>query len=344
MNEVMRVSGVHRSFTVLEREAGLRGAWKDLTTRRKKVVEAVRDISFSAHQGERIGLIGPNGAGKSTTIKMLIGVLKASRGEIEVLGCDPFHGGNSFRRQIGVVFGQRNTLFWDIPVIDTFDALRHIYRIPKPDFDARLDLLKETTKLDDLLLTPARTLSLGQRMLCNIAASMLHNPRMLLLDEPTIGLDLAVKGAMIELLRDMADTDGCTVLLSSHDMSDIEELCDRVIVIDQGRIIFDGATDDLRDLFGRRRELSFRIGDPEAVSTSPSELLAGLPVDAQDVGEQGWRIKFDAATISLEALLGRLLHELEVDELRVAEPSIQAVVRQIYEGRAVDADRSGGTG
>ncbi len=341
MNEVIRVNDVHRSFTVLEREAGLRGAWKDLTSRRKRVVEAVRGISFSVGRGERVGLIGPNGAGKSTTIKMLIGLLRPTAGEIDVLGFDPFHGGRPFRGQLGVVFGQRNSLFWDIPVIDTFDALRHIYGVPKADLDARLELLKASTNLDDLLLQPVRTLSLGQRMLCNIAASLLHSPRLLLLDEPTIGLDLAVKHAMIEMLRDMADTDGCTVLLSSHDMSDIEELCDRVIVIDQGRLIFDGATRDLRDLFGRRRELRFRIAETEAVGTRPDELLVGLPVDAEDMGDEGWRVRFDAAAISLESLLLRLLGELEVDELRVEEPSIQSVVRQIYQGRGVDADSSG---
>ncbi len=341
MNEVIRVNDVHRSFTVLEREAGLRGAWRDLTSRRKQVVKAVRGISFSVERGERIGLIGPNGAGKSTTIKMLIGLLRPTAGELQVLGFDPFHGGNPFRRELGVVFGQRNSLFWDIPVIDTFDALRHIYGIPKADFDTRLDMLKATTSLDDLLLQPVRTLSLGQRMLGNIAASMLHNPRLLLLDEPTIGLDLAVKGAIVDMLRHMADTDGCTVLLSSHDMSDIEELCDRVIVIDRGRLIFDGATHDLRDLFGRRRELSFRIADPHAVSASPSELVAALPVDADDLGDEGWRIRFDAGSVSLESLLARLLGELKIDELRVDEPSIQSVVRQIYQGRAVDADTWG---
>ena len=229
-------------------------------------------------------------------------------------------------------------------MIDTFDALRHIYGIPKADFEARLELLKASTNLEDLLLQPVRTLSLGQRMLCNIASSMLHSPSMLLLDEPTIGLDLAVKHAMVEMLRDMADNDGCTVLLSSHDMSDIEELCDRVIVIDHGRLIFDGATDDLRDLFGRRRELSFRLSDPHGVSTSPGELLAGLPVDAHNLDEEGWRVRFDAAEISLESLLLRLLGDLEVDELRVEEPSIQAVVRQIYQGRAIDADPSGDRG
>jgi ABC-2 type transport system ATP-binding protein len=341
MDEVITVNDVHRSFTVLEREAGLRGAWKDLTSRRKQVVEAVRGISFSVQRGERVGLIGPNGAGKSTTIKMLIGLLRPTAGEIDVMGYDPFHGGKPFLRQLGVVFGQRNSLFWDIPVIDTIDALRHIYGFPKADFDARLELLKANTNLDDLLLQPVRTLSLGQRMLCNIAASMLHNPRMLLLDEPTIGLDLAVKGSMIDMLRDMADNDGCTVLLSSHDMGDIEELCDRVIVIDRGRLIFDGATHDLRDLFGRRRDLTFRVADQSVVSMSPRKLLAGLPVDAQDLGEQGWRVRFDAASISLESLLSRLLGELEVDELRVEEPSIQTVVRQIYQGRAIEADTPG---
>jgi ABC-2 type transport system ATP-binding protein len=236
--EMIDVHEVGRSFTISRRAGVLR--------RERRVVHAVRDLSFTVRAGEFVGYLGPNGAGKSTTIKMLTGILAPTRGVIRVAGLDPSRRRTSLARRIGVVFGQRTTLWWDLPLRDSFELIRLLYKVDRVDFRRRLDELTELLGLGDLMRTPVRQLSLGQRMRGDITAALLHDPAVLVLDEPTIGLDVVSKAAMRGFLRSLNAERGTTVLLTTHDMGDIERLCRRVMLIDHGRLTFDGTIEDLR--------------------------------------------------------------------------------------------------
>ncbi|GAA5069784.1 ABC-2 type transport system ATP-binding protein [Thermocatellispora tengchongensis] len=235
---VIELAQVGRTFTVSRRTGVLR--------RERRVVHAVRDLSFTVRAGEFVGYLGPNGAGKSTTIKMLTGILAPTAGRISVAGLDPARRRTALARRIGVVFGQRTTLWWDLPLRDSFELIRHLYKVDRVRYRERLDRLTELLGLGEFLATPVRQLSLGQRMRGDITAALLHDPAVLVLDEPTIGLDVVSKAAMREFLRDLNAQQGTTVLLTTHDLGDIERLCRRVMLIDHGRLAFDGTLDDLR--------------------------------------------------------------------------------------------------
>ncbi|MBG0830015.1 ATP-binding cassette domain-containing protein [Planomonospora sp. ID67723] len=230
---MIEVDRVGRSFTVGRGRA-------------RRTVHAVRELSFTVGAGEFVGYLGPNGAGKSTTIKMLTGILAPTSGRLEVAGLDPTHRRTALARRIGVVFGQRTTLWWDLPLRDSFELVRHLYKVDRDDFRSRLAELAELLDLGGFLHTPVRQLSLGQRMRGDITAALLHDPSVLILDEPTIGLDVVSKAAMREFLRRLNAERGTTVLLTTHDLGDIEKLCRRIMLIDRGRLGFDGTLDDLR--------------------------------------------------------------------------------------------------
>lgn len=234
------VKDLRKSFNVQKSRGGLKGAFQDLFKRQYQEVLAVNDISFQIPQGEICGYIGENGAGKSTTIKMLTGILVPTSGHISVGGYVPYQEREKFVKNIGVVFGQRSQLWWDIGVIESFHLLRKVYRVGEQDFRKRLDELVERLQLQDLLNRPVRKLSLGQRMRCELVAALLHNPGIVFLDEPTIGLDIVVKSEIREFLKDMNEQHGTTILLTTHDLQDIEALCSRVIMLDAGSIIYDG--------------------------------------------------------------------------------------------------------
>ncbi|GAA2868871.1 hypothetical protein GCM10010517_28760 [Streptosporangium fragile] len=230
---MIELDGVGRSFTVGRR-------------RTRKTVHAVQDLSFTVRAGEFVGYLGPNGAGKSTTIKMITGILAPTSGRLRVAGLDPTRRRTSLARRIGVVFGQRTTLWWDLPLRDSFELVRHLYKVDQIDFRRRLSELTELLDLADFLATPVRQLSLGQRMRGDLTAALLHDPAVLVLDEPTIGLDVVSKAAMRDFLRRLNAERGTTVLLTTHDLGDIEKLCRRVMLIDHGSLAFDGTLDDLR--------------------------------------------------------------------------------------------------
>ncbi|SDH89032.1 ABC-2 type transport system ATP-binding protein [Sinosporangium album] len=236
---MIELEGVGRSFTVRRRTGRL-------LRREKAVVHAVRDLSFSVAPGEFVGYLGPNGAGKSTTIKMMTGILTPTEGRLRVAGLDPSRRRTVLARRIGVVFGQRTTLWWDLPLRDSFELVRHLYKVDRNTFRQRLDELTELLELTSFLHTPVRQLSLGQRMRGDIAAALLHAPPVLVLDEPTIGLDVVSKAALRAFLSELNAERGTTVLLTTHDLGDVERLCNRVMVIDQGRLSFDGTVEDLR--------------------------------------------------------------------------------------------------
>jgi len=246
---LITVSGISKSFKVARRTSGVGSAFKSLFRREYTEVPALNDISFSIAPGEIVGYIGPNGAGKSTTIKVMSGILVPDRGSCSIMGYTPWLDRVKYVRNIGVVFGQRSQLWWDVPVIDSFDLLRDIYDVPEAEYRDNLKLLTEALDLDEIIHTPVRQLSLGQRMRCEIAASLLHSPRILFLDEPTIGLDAVSKIAVRQFVTRINKETGVTVILTTHDMNDIEALAQRIILIGKGNLLFDGELAALREKY-----------------------------------------------------------------------------------------------
>jgi ABC-2 type transport system ATP-binding protein len=245
---VIRVEHLRKTFRVSHTRPGLFGAVRSLLDRQSHEVRAVDDVSFEIPRGEMVACLVPNGAGKSTTIKMLTGILVPSSGRLEVFGMEPHRQRRAVVQRIGVVFGQRTQLWWDLPLSDSFELLRHIYRIPSERFAANLGLFRELLELDEFFETPVRQLSLGQRMRGDLAAALLHDPEVLFLDEPTIGLDVVAKHRIRHFLKQLNCERGVTVLLTTHDMTDVERLCSRLLIIDHGRLLYDGSLEQIRAL------------------------------------------------------------------------------------------------
>ncbi|MFC4305465.1 ABC transporter ATP-binding protein [Cohnella boryungensis] len=246
---MITVSGISKSFKVAKRNSGLGSAMKSLFRREYEEVAALSEVSFTIKPGEIVGYIGPNGAGKSTTIKVMSGILVPDSGTCEIMGYTPWLDRVKYVRNIGVVFGQRSQLWWDVPVIDSFDLLRDIYDVPETEYRKNLKLLTETLDLGEIIRIPVRQLSLGQRMRCEIAASLLHGPAILFLDEPTIGLDAVSKIAVRQFIATINKEKGVTVILTTHDMSDIEALAQRILLIGKGRLLYDGELGAMRDKY-----------------------------------------------------------------------------------------------
>jgi ABC-2 type transport system ATP-binding protein len=318
-----------KTFRVAERTRGTWGAVRGLLHRRQRTVYALDGISFSIAPGELVGYIGPNGAGKSTTVKILSGILIPDTGRVEVQGRVPWKQRVEHVEHIGVVFGQRTQLWWDLPVIESFDLLRDIYRVPQPRYIEARDELIALLDLEALLDLPVRQLSLGQRMRCDLAAALVHRPAILFLDEPTIGLDavskLAVRQFVLKINRDR----GVTVILTTHDMDDIETLCRRVIVIGDGKIVCDGTLADLRDSVSRQRWLTI---DLEAGDGAP----AVSDPQAQVIRREGLRavLAFDPAVVPPAELIARLTARYRVRDLFVENPPIETIIAQLYAVRA----------
>ncbi|MCM3750259.1 ABC transporter ATP-binding protein [Paenibacillus pasadenensis] len=328
----IEVRDLRKQFHVQKNREGLSGALKDLFKREYREVMAVKDISFEIPQGEICGYIGENGAGKSTTIKMLTGILVPTAGHLRVNGFVPHKDREKFVGGIGVVFGQRSQLWWDIGVIESFQLLRKVYRVPEEDYRKRLDELVERLQLGELLNRPVRKLSLGQRMRCEIVASLLHNPSILFLDEPTIGLDIVVKTEIRDFLKTLNREQGTTILLTTHDLQDIEALCTRVIMLDDGRIIYDGGLDELKNRWSRGREIVFQFGD--RIKTGQlAELTAGLPGVT-------WRADNDVTAsmwlpneVKVADALARVVGEtrLDIRDMKIVETNTDDIVREIYQ-------------
>ncbi len=312
-----------KTFSVAERQAGLWGAVRGLAARRHREVRALDGVSFTIEPGELVGYIGPNGAGKSTTIKVLAGILVPDAGRCEVLGRVPWRERIPTVRQLGVVFGQRTQLWWDLPVIESFDLLREIYRVPAADYRRRRDELVSLLDLAPLLDTPVRQLSLGQRMRGDLAAALLHSPALLYLDEPTIGLDAVSKLAVRDFIRRLNRDHRVTVILTTHDMDDIEALCARVLLIGQGRILFDGALEKLRARVSAGRRLIVDLADGEEGVEDPQ---------AQVVSRDGGRVclRFDPSQVTAAELIRRLTEKHAVRDLFVENPPIEEVIAHIY--------------
>src|SRR3989454_12750183 len=270
--KMIQADGLSKTFRVARRRPGLLGGMRSVIDPEIRNVMAVHDLSLSVERGEIIGLVGPNGAGKSTTIKMLTGILVPSGGEMSVAGLNPLHKRRELARHIGVVFGQRSQLWWDLPLIDSLRLLRRLYRVPEARFNANLAQLRSMLALDEFIETPVRQLSLGQRMRGDLAAALLHDPELLYLDEPTIGLDVVAKARIREFLLTINAERGVTVLLTTHDMDDVEALCQRMLIIDHGRKLYDGAVSEIRERFGGERQL---------IAVLDATELAAMPHDGQ---------------------------------------------------------------
>lgn len=321
---IIEVEQLSKSFAVIRRRAEARGPF-GRWARERVEVEAVSAVSFQVKQGDMIGYIGPNGAGKSTTIKMLTGILVPSGGRVQVAGLDPSRRRIELARRIGVVFGHRTQLWWDLPLRDSFELLRHIYRIPAARYRANLDRFVELLDLAAVLSAPVRQLSLGQRMRGELTAALLHDPEILYLDEPTIGLDVVAKARVREFLRELNTGAGVTVLLTTHDMADIQRLCERVLIIDHGRLIYDGALDTIHQRFGGERTLIVDLEEPAAPI-----VIDGARVVRVD-GPRQW-LRFRRTEMTAAALIAAVVARVRVVDLTIEEPEIEAVVRRIYEG------------
>lgn len=297
--------------------------------RTRRTVSAVRDVDLTVHPGEVVGYLGPNGAGKSSTMKMLTGILSPTTGHLRVAGLEPSRQRTRLARRLGVVFGQRSTLWWDLPLKDSLALTRHMYRVPAADHARRLAELTELLELGPFLSTPVRQLSLGQRMRGDLTAALLHGPRLLVLDEPTIGLDVVSKSTIREFLSRLNSEEGTTILLTTHDLGDVERLCERVVVVDHGRLAYDGGLDGLRASVPAPRVLVVDLNSPSA----PIEVEGGRCVRVE--GPRQWL----ELSENPAAVISRVARGHEVSDLTLREPDIEEVVASLYRGSGNGAPR-----
>lgn len=319
------VTNLHKTFIAKRKAAGFQGSLRALVRPQTYTVEAVKGISFEMEPGELLGLIGPNGAGKSTTIKMLTGILHPSGGEATVLGHTPWLERRQLAYKIGTVFGQRPQLWYHLPALDTFFLFGKIYELDDALIRRRIDLLADAFEIRDLLETPVRKLSLGQRMRCEIAASLLHAPQLVLLDEPSIGLDVVAKQRIRETIRAMNAAENVGVLLTSHDAGDIEALCKRVIIVNHGQIVYQDRVSALKRHYLTVKQVEVRYAQPVAADFS----LAGAQI--LKVGRFGVKLRFDTKSTPVDGVISGLSAAGEVVDLNISDPPLEEVIRVIYE-------------
>ena len=321
---IITVEHLSKHFKVYKRRTGFWENFSNTVLRKHDIIKAVDNVNFTLERGELVGYIGANGAGKSTTIKMLTGILMPTSGHIDVMGLTPYRHRKENTRRIGVVFGQRTQLWWDLPVIDSFELLKHIYQIPRNLYKQNLEFFSELLQLQPFLSTPVRRLSLGQRMRCDLTAALLHNPEILYLDEPTIGLDVVAKEQVRRFLRQINAERQVTVILTTHDLNDVEKICQRLIIIDSGEIIYDGGIDTLKKRYGKTRMLIVDLA--QAYSDIQ---LEEVDLTRRD-GHRIW-LAFDRDTISASEVIAQLTARDEIQDLTISEPEIEEIVRRIYE-------------
>ncbi|NNE44350.1 MAG: ATP-binding cassette domain-containing protein [Gemmatimonadetes bacterium] len=327
----MHAENLTKVYRVSKRREGIGGAIVDLVNRRTSDLTAVDNVSFSLARGEMVGYIGANGAGKSTTIKMLSGILTPTSGDVTVNGWIPWKQRKECTRTLGAVFGQRTQLWWDIAVVESFKLLKRIYEIPDALYNEQLETFDGLLGIGAFLHQPVRTLSLGQRMRCDLAAALLHRPSVLFLDEPTIGLDVVSKENIRRFLKGVNEQLGTTVVLTTHDLDDIEQLCKRVIVIDEGKLLYDGELEGLKRLTGHIGRLRVEIRG-EGGDATVRAATAGLAVEWERIGPGLFEAEFRKDEIPVAELVRRLVTEAPVHDLSVLEPPVEEVVQKIYRG------------
>ncbi len=331
MTPIITVSHLSKHFKIIKHHRGAFSTIRNLFAQQYRLIKAVDDISFSIKPGELVGYIGPNGAGKSTTIKMLTGLLVPTSGEIRVNSYTPWKDRQIYVSRIGAVFGQRTTLWWDLPVIESLDLLQHMYKVPKGQYQHNLDEFRKILDLDTFLSTPVRSLSLGQRMRADICAALLHNPDILYLDEPTIGLDVVAKERIREFIQHINQERKTTVILTTHDISDVVKLCKRVFIIDHGKLLFDGNLNMLINRFGGNREMVVEYAETYEHPNIDDAIIAN---------REGNRVTYQFPRDSMTAseMIGRISATYRIRDIEVRDPEIEATIRRIYEERLLEAD------
>jgi len=327
---MITVKNLVKDYAITEKKEGLLGALMNCVIPKRKKIRAVDSISFKINAGEIVGYIGPNGAGKSTTIKMLTGILTPDSGEITVNGRIPYKNRIENNFNIGAVFGQRSLLIWDLAVIESYKLIRALYEIPAETYKKNIGEFTEILELKDLLSKPVRQLSLGQKMRCEIAAAFLHQPSIVYLDEPTIGLDVVVKDKIRNFIKEQNRQKKCSVILTTHDMQDIEEICRRIMIIDKGKIIYDGTISRIRELFGNIRTASFMtrkkdLNDNREVTIANTGNVKILGLQDNEI-----KVQFSRDKISLAAIIESISEQYEIIDLNVTEISIDSIIREIY--------------
>jgi ABC-2 type transport system ATP-binding protein len=320
---IIETRDLRKVFRTLVRRPGVAGTLRTLFSREYEDKVAVDGVTMAVDEGELVGYIGPNGAGKSTTIKMLTGILVPTAGLVRVAGLVPYEKRKENARNIGVVFGQRSQLYWDLPLVESFELLRAIYGIPAQRYRANLDHFVDVLAMAPFLKTPVRQLSLGQRMRGDFAASMLHDPRVVFLDEPTIGLDLVAKEAIREFIAQVNRERGTTFILTTHDLADVERLCRRIVLIDHGTIVYDGEIEALRDRYGTHRTLIVQLCED-----APDFAVEGAEIEWREGNIV--RLRFDRRAISAEALIRQVADRYGVTDLSLEEPDLESIIRRIY--------------
>ena len=322
----IEVRDLTKEFTSIKKETGLRGALKGLVVPKKELVRAVDGVSFSIPKGEIVGYIGPNGSGKSTTIKMMCGILRPTAGQVLIDGLDPQKERKRVVQNLGVVFGQRTQLYWDLRLGESFELLKRIYRVPDEAYRRTLEEMQALLNIDEIVDTPVRQLSLGQRMRGDLVAAMLHSPATVFLDEPTIGLDIDAKQAIRSFIKGINAARGATVILTTHDLDDIQELCSRIIVLNHGKIIEDGSLREIIDKIAPVRRL---IVDLERLPPDPRELEQP---PAYIVKQEGARVvyEFPKGEIAAPALIAALSQRLPVRDISLEEADIEDIIQRIY--------------
>lgn len=345
MEPMIRMEHICKEFKVAKRREGLRGSIRDLFSREYQILAAVKDVSLDIAPGEMVGYLGPNGAGKSTTIKMMTGILEPTSGQILVNGKVPYENRTRNAQDIGVVFGQRTQLWWALPVIESFRILKEIYGIPDKDYKDNLEYFDELVGAGKLYHKTVREMSLGQRTLCDILAAFLHNPSVVFMDEPTIGLDVSMKGKIRQLVGSLNETKRTTVILTTHDMGDVDALCRRIIIIDKGTMIYDNDIAHLQQYFGAYRTVRLQFGKeeanllPEVLEKQAEQVQTWIrdkfPQASSTVvtAEEGWiQILLNEEEVRLMKLIDCVQENRRILDLNLQEISTESVIRKIYEG------------
>jgi len=332
MENMIYAENLRKEFKKIIKEPGIKGSVKALFKPKKEIIRAVDDISFSVPKGEILGFIGPNGAGKSTVIKMLTGILMPTSGKCVINGQIPQENRKSYVKEIGVVFGQRTQLWWDLALRETYAVLKEIYEVPDDSYHKRMAFLNEVLELENFITSPVRTLSLGQRMRADIAASLLHSPKVLFLDEPTIGLDVVVKENIRNAIKKINEEEGTTVILTTHDLSDIELLCERIVMIDKGKKVFDGELNDLKHNFGNVRTFAFELVNEADFDKLNYRIKYRLNDDDILVSrdKSAVTVKFSADRISIEDMISYTLSTVHVKDMQIKDVEIEDIIKRLY--------------
>lgn len=326
------VENLRKEFKKTVKESGVKGSLKSFFKPQKEIITAVKDINFHVDKGEILGFIGPNGAGKSTVIKMLTGILTPTSGSCTINGFNPQKNRREYVKGIGVVFGQRTQLWWDLPLCETYTVLKEIYEVEDSKFKKRMDFLNEVLELDNFIKSPVRTLSLGQRMRADIAASLLHSPKVLFLDEPTIGLDVVVKDNIRKAIAKINAEENTTVVLTTHDLEDIELLSKRIVMIDKGSKVFDGKIADLKSKYGQMRDIAFVSKKENYLEALNLEKQFSLSEDDFAIESDGasCSVRFNNTIVSVSDMLSYILSKIEVKDINVKDADIEDIIRRLY--------------